>query len=468
MGTEINIDEPLLMKVGELADKESLEAFVVGGYVRDILLGKQAKDIDVVVLGNGVEFAEVVARALEHSSLVTFEKFGTAMIQSGDIKLEFVGARKESYSRESRKPLVELGTLEDDLSRRDFTVNAVAASINRRSYGNLHDPFGGQRDIGQKTLRTPLDANITFGDDPLRILRAFRFASQLGFEIEESVIVAATKMRERLKIVSQERISDEFLKILASPRPSIGFVPMFETGVMEIVFQEVAQLSGVDQRQDHHHKDVFLHTLMVVDNIAEATDSLWLRLAALLHDIAKPRTKAFKEEIGWTFHGHEEVGARMVKPIFRRMKFPLEPVRYVEKLVRLHLRPMALVDEGVTDSAVRRLMFEAGPDLDDLMKLCRADVTSKNPRLIEQVKRNYDLVVRKMDEVDEKDRIRNWQPPLRGEEIMRVCGLEPGPAVGKLKDAITDAILDGKIANDHDAALGYLLGIKDEILAVKE
>ncbi len=468
MSTKINIDEPFLTKVGALADKESLKAFVVGGYVRDILLGLQAKDIDVVVIGDGVEFAKIVAHTMEHSGLVTFEKFGTAMLQFGDIKLEFVGARKESYSRESRKPLVEAGTLEDDLSRRDFTVNAVAASINSGSYGNLHDPFDGQRDIGLKILRTPLDASITFADDPLRILRAFRFASQLGFEIEESVIVAAKNMRERLKIVSQERISDEFLKILASPRPSIGFLPMFDTGVMEIVFQEIAQLSGVDQRQDHHHKDVFLHTLMVVDNIAEATDSLWLRLAALLHDIAKPRTKAFKEGIGWTFHGHEEVGARMVKPIFRRMKFPLEPVRYVEKLVRLHLRPMALVDEGVTDSAVRRLMFEAGLDLDDLMKLCRADVTSKNPRLVDQVKRNYDGVVQKMEEVDQKDRIRNWQPPLRGEEIMQICGIEPGPAVGKLKDAITDAILDGKIANDHDTAVSYLLEIKDEVLTLKE
>ena len=468
MSTKINIDEPFLTKVGALADKESLKAFVVGGYVRDILLGLEARDIDVVVLGNGVEFAKVVARSLEHSGLVTFEKFGTAMLQLGDIKLEFVGARKESYSRESRKPLVEAGTLEDDLSRRDFTVNAVAASINVGSYGNLHDPFGGQRDIGLKILRTPVDASITFADDPLRILRAFRFAAQLGFEIEESVIAAAKNMRDRLRIVSQERISDEFLKILASPRPSIGFLPMFETGVMEIVFQEIAQLSGVDQRQDHHHKDVFLHTLMVVDNIAEATDSLWLRLAALLHDIAKPRTKAFKEGVGWTFHGHEEVGARMVKPIFRRMKFPLEPVRYVEKLVRLHLRPMALVDEGVTDSAVRRLMFEAGPDLDDLMKLCRADVTSKNPRLVDQVKRNYDGVVQKMEEVDQKDRIRNWQPPLRGEEIMQICGIEPGPVVGKLKDAITEAILDGKIANDHDTAVSYLLEIKDGVLALKE
>jgi poly(A) polymerase len=317
----------------------------------------------------------------------------------------------------------------------------------------------------EKILRTPLEPEATFDDDPLRIMRAFRFASQLGFTIEPAVFEAAKKMAPRLKIVSQERISDEFLKILRSPKPSVGLQLMNESGVMKVVFPEVAQLGGVDQRQDFHHKDVLQHTLRVVDNVAAASENPWLRLVALLHDIAKPRTKAFKEGIGWTFHGHEEIGARMVKPIFRRMRFPFENISYVEKLVRLHLRPMALVDEGVTDSAVRRLLFEAGSDVDDLVILCRADITSKNPRLVEQVRQNYDLVVQKMAEVEEKDRIRNWQPPLRGDEIMRVLGLEPGPIVGRLKTAVIDAILDGRIANDHDSALAYLLEIKDQILA---
>ena len=470
MKSHITIQDPILKRIGALADKERISAHVVGGYVRDLLLGKpqggkQVKDIDIVVIGNGVEFGEKVAKELNRPNLVTFEKFGTAMLQLDDVKLEFVGARKESYSKDSRKPNVQVGTLEDDLSRRDFTINAIAASLNENNYGNLSDPFGGQRDITAGVLRTPLDPKATFDDDPLRIMRAFRFASQLGFTIEPPVLEAATAMRERLKIVSQERITDEFLKIMASEKPSVGMTLMFDTGVMDVVFPEVSQLSGVDQRKDHHHKDVFLHTLKVVDNISDTTDNVWLRLTALLHDIAKPRTKAFVEGTGWTFHGHEEAGARMVKPIFRRLKLPLEHVPYIEKLVRLHLRPMALVDGEVTDSAVRRLMYEAGESLDDLMKLCRADITSKNPKLVEQVKRNYDNVIKKMEEVDEKDKIRNWQPPLRGEEIMQMCALEPGPMVGKLKDAITDAILDGNIPNDHDAALQYLLQIKDEILS---
>lgn len=468
MNRKLQIQEPLLHTIGELADKNALRAYVVGGYVRDLLLGKTVKDIDVVVIGNGVQFGQTVARELGRSNLVTYENFGTAMLQLDDWKLEFVGARKESYAKHSRKPAVEVGTLEDDLSRRDFTVNALAASINQADWGNLVDPFGGQKDLEHRLLRTPLDPKSTFDDDPLRIMRAFRFAAQLGFSVEPSILEAAKNMRFRLKIVSQERITDEFLKIMMSPKPSVGLKLMFDTGVLEVVFPEVAQLAGVDQRKEHHHKDVFLHTLMVVDNICETTNDVWLRMAALLHDIAKPRTKAFKEGVGWTFHGHEEIGARMVKPIFRRMKFPMDYLPKVEKLVRLHLRPMALVDEGVTDSAVRRLMFDAGEHLDDLMKLCRADITSKNLKLVEQVKRNYDNVVKKMEEVEERDRIRNWQPPVRGDEIMRVCRIEPGPLVGKLKQAITDAILDGKIPNEHDAALKYLLEIKDEIMSWKE
>jgi putative nucleotidyltransferase with HDIG domain len=468
MNQKLDLREPILKTIGELADRELLHAYVVGGYVRDLLLGKAVKDIDIVVIGHGVNFGQKVAQAFGRTNLVIYENFGTAMLQLDDWKLEFVGARKESYAKHSRKPEVEVGTLEDDLSRRDFTVNALAVSINSSEWGKLVDPFGGRQDLERRLLRTPFDPKVTFDDDPLRIMRAFRFAAQLGFAVEPSIMAAAEEMRDRLKIVSQERITDEFLKIMMSPKPSIGLRLMFDAGIMEVVFPEIAQLAGVEQRQDQHHKDVFLHTLMVVDNICEMTDDVWLRMAALLHDIAKPRTKAFKEGIGWTFHGHEEIGARMVKPIFRRMKFPMEKQPMVEKLVRLHLRPMALVDEGVTDSAVRRLMFEAGEHLDDLMKLCRADITSKNPKLVEQVQRNYDNVVKKMEEVEERDRIRNWQPPLRGDEIMRVCGIEPGPLVGKLKKAITDAILDGKIPNDHDAALQYLLERKDEIMAADD
>jgi poly(A) polymerase len=460
----LHIQEPLLKTIGEIADRASIPAFVVGGYVRDLLLGKQVKDIDIVVVGQGVDFGRRVAQEMGRSNLVVFENFGTAMLQLDDWKLEFVGARKESYHRYSRKPKVEVGTLDDDLSRRDFTVNAMAVSLNAADFGSLLDPFDGRLAMQEKILRTPLNPEATFDDDPLRIMRAFRFACQLEFSIEPSVLEAAKKMAPRLKIVSQERVSDEFMKILSSRKPSLGLRLMDETGVLKVVFPELAHLGGVDQRQDFHHKDVLQHTFRVVDNVAETSEDVWLRLAALLHDIAKPKTKAFIEGTGWTFHGHEEVGARMVKPIFKKMRLPFDRLSYVEKLVRLHLRPMALVDEGVTDSAVRRLLFEAGEEVDDLMMICRADITSKNPKLVGQVRRNYDLVVEKMAEVEEKDRIRSWQPPIKGEEIMQVCGLEPGPIVGKLKTAITDAILDGRIPNDHDAALAYLLSIKDEIV----
>jgi poly(A) polymerase len=460
----VDIQEPMLKRIGALADREGVRASVVGGYVRDLLLGKRVKDIDVVVLGDGVAFGRAASKEFGRTNLVVFEKFGTAMLQLDDWKLEFVGARTESYASDSRKPEVSAGTLEDDLSRRDFTINALAASLNHDDFGKLIDPFDGRRDLEEKILRAPLAPATTFADDPLRIMRAFRFAAQLGFTVHPDTLKAAADMAPRLKIVSQERITDEFVKIMSSPKPSIGLELMQETGVMALVLPEVAQLGGVDQRQDYHHKDVFLHTLKVLDNVCEASENLWLRMAALLHDIAKPRTKAFQEGVGWTFHGHEELGARMVKPMFRRLKLPLDHVKYVEKLVRLHLRPMALVDEEVTDSAVRRLMFDAGEDVDDLMALCRADITSKNPRLVVQVRRNYDRVVEKMVEVEERDRIRNWQPPVRGEEIMERYGLQPGPSVGRLKQAVTDAILDGRIPNDHDAAISYLDRLKDEVL----
>jgi poly(A) polymerase len=471
MKKKIVIKDAFLEKIGGIADHEDIHVYAVGGYVRDYLLGVNSdagafvpKDTDLVVVGDGIKFAEKVAESFGRKNLVVFRTFGTAMLMLDDRRFEFVGARKESYGKNSRKPRIAAGTLEDDLLRRDFTVNAMAAGLNRENYGDIEDPFDGQEDLKAGILRTPLDPESTFDDDPLRIMRAVRFAAQLGFEIEPNVFKAAGKMAGRLKIVSQERITEEFLKIILCKKPSVGLHLMLESGVMQVVFPEVAGMAGIDQRKDYHHKDVLRHTLQVVDKVAEQTDNLWLRLAALLHDIAKPKTKSFKPGQGWTFHGHEDVGARMVKQIFKRMKFPLDYVPYVEKLVRLHLRPQALVDDGVTDSAVRRLMYEAGADIDDLMMLCRADITSKNQKLVQQVLANYEHVIEKMNEVEERDRIRNWQPPLRGEEIMELCGLEEGPMIGILKDKITDAILEGVVSNEHDAAKEYLLSVKDEIM----
>lgn len=460
----IEIQAAELRSIGQLADELRLNAYIVGGYVRDFLLGKEVQDVDVVVVGNGIEFAKRVADKFGDNKIVVYEKFGTAMLHSGRLKIEFVGARKESYSKDSRNPVVEAGSLDDDLSRRDFTINALAASLNSATLGEVTDPFRGLADLEAKILRTPLEPEKTFDDDPLRIMRAIRFASQLGFALEKKTLEAIPSMKERLAIIAQERITEEFIKILESPKPSVGLALMFTTGVMGIVFPEVAELSGVDQRDEHHHKDVFLHTCTVVDNVSQITHDVYLRLTALVHDIAKPRTKQFREGIGWTFYGHEDLGARMVKHIFRKLKLPFDKIPYVEKLVRLHLRPMALADEGVTDSAVRRLLFDAGELIDDLMILCRADITSKNPKMVKEYTANYDRVYAKMKEVEEKDRVRNFQPPVRGEEIMRVCGLEPGKLVGVLKSRIEEAILDGIIANEHDAALDYLLSIKDAII----
>jgi len=463
---KIEINDEILKKIGNVADECTLKACAVGGYVRDMIIGKGAggKDIDVVVVGDGVKFARKVAEFLGGKDLVVYNNFGTAMLMVEDRKIEFVGARKESYKKYSRKPSVETGTLEDDLARRDFTVNAIAIALNSENFGEVIDPFNGIEDLGKKLLRTPLDPVKTFDDDPLRIMRAVRFASQLGFTIEQNVLEAAKKMVHRLKIVSQERITDEFLKTISTEKPSIGLQLMYDIGILHIILPEVANLAGIEQREEYHHKDVFYHTLQVVDNIAKISDNLWLRIAALFHDIGKPKTKMFKQDAGWTFYGHEELGARMAKEIFRRMRFPLEHLPYVEKLIRLHLRPQALVDDKVTDSAIRRLMFEAGNDIDDLITLCKADITSKNQKLIAQVLSNYERLVKKMEEVEERDRIRNWQPPLRGDEIMNICALQEGPIVGILKDEITDAILEGKIPNEHDAAVDYLLKIKDEII----
>jgi poly(A) polymerase len=454
----------LLRTIGETADQAGVDVYIVGGYVRDMFLGVEGHDIDIVVMGDGVAFARKVAERLAIHTVVTFEQFGTAMMPCEGGKVEFVGARKEKYSAGSRKPHVTVGTLEDDLLRRDFTINAIAASLNKGRFGRVVDPLGGRDDIQGRVLRTPLDPAETFDDDPLRIMRAIRFTSKLGFTLEPRTRAGLATMRERLAIVSQERLTEEFLRMLSTPKPSVALKLMFESGVLEIVFPEIARMAGVEQRRDHHHKDVFLHTCVVVDNIAAATESLWLRFVALVHDIAKPRTKAYQAGVGWTFHGHEEIGARMMRKIFQRLRLPLAHLPYVEKLVRLHLRPMVLVDEEVTDSAVRRLMFEAGPDIDDLMILCRADITSKNPTLVKRYLRNYELVMAKIVEVEEKDRIRNWEPPVKGDEIMAVCGIPPGKKIGILKNAIENAILDGKIPNDHDAALNYLLSIKDGIL----
>jgi poly(A) polymerase len=470
MSQHFPINEPILFAIGSIADEAKVEVYVVGGYVRDQLLGRsQRKDIDITVLGDGVLFAETVAAQFPQAKLAVFERFRTAMVQIGDLTLEFVGARKESYRSDSRKPITEEGTLEDDLKRRDFSVNALAASLNQTTFGSLVDLFHGLEDLQQHLLRTPLDPYVTFEDDPLRMMRAARFAAQLEFMVDLPALEAMKKMAERIKIVSQERITDEFLKIMEAPKPSIGLRILQETRLMPFVFPEVDRLAGVDLmtagEQEYAHKDVFKHTLQVVDNMAAMTDDVWLRFAALLHDVAKPKTKAFRDGIGWTFYGHEIVGAKWVEKIFRRMRLPLEAGKKVEKLVRLHMRPMALVDEGVTDSAVRRVLFEAGEEIDDLLTLCRADITSKNPRLVSRYQRNYDVVSQKMAEVEEKDKMRAFHSPVRGEEIMEICNIPPSRTVGVLKSAIEEAIIEGEIPNEYEAAKAYLLRIKDEVLA---
>ena len=451
-------------KFRETSRELNTEVYLVGGYVRDILLAREDErdEMDFMVVGDGTEFAQKLAEKFGISSVNIFRRFGTAHFKYNGMNFEFVGARKESYTRESRNPDVEAGTFLDDIKRRDFTINAIAVSLSEKDFGKIIDIFDGISDIKRKIIRTPLDPLKTFDDDPLRILRAIRFASVLNFTIEDKTFEAIKNRRERLKIITQERITEEFLKIMASPKPSVGLELMQESGVMEIVFPEIANLAGVEQRKDFHHKDVFKHTLQVVDNIAKVSDNLWLRIAGLLHDVAKPATKRFVEGVGWTFHGHEEIGARMIKGIFRKMKFPMNKQPYVEKLVRLHLRPLALVDDEVTDSAIRRLIVAAGEDLDDLITLCRADITSKNPKKVERYLRNYDKVMQRVIEVKEKDKLRAFQSPVRGDEIMKICNLEPSRKVGEIKKAIEEAILEGKIENTYEAAYDYLMKIKDE------
>lgn len=454
-----------LKTASELAEKRKEELYLIGGYVRDIILKRSRDEMDFLIVGNGPEFASELSKALSVREIVIYKNFGTAHFKYEGFSLEFVGARKESYSKKSRNPKVVPGTLDDDLNRRDFTINTLAVSLNKVSFGKLIDKFDGLSDIQNKLIKTPLDPEKTFDDDPLRIMRAFRFASQLNFEIDETVLASAQIMAERLRIVSQERITDEFLKILASPKPSVGLKLLYESGVMKIIFPEIHNLGGTEQRKDYHHKDVFYHTCIVVDNVAEVSDDLWLRFAALVHDIAKPHTKRFVEGTGWTFHGHEELGARLMKGLFERLKLPLTKLNYVEKLIRLHLRPIALVDETVTDSAIRRMAASAGADLDDLIILCRADVTSKNPSKVSRYLENYNIVMQKVRDVQERDKLKEFQSPVRGDEIMKVCNIPPSKLVGEIKTAIEEAILEGIIGNNYEEAYEYFIQIKDDYLA---
>jgi poly(A) polymerase len=451
-----------LQKASEIADEVGVEVFIVGGFIRDLILKKDVEDIDFLVIGDVVKYAKSFAHSSGIDDIIIYKNFGTAHFNHQGLNFEFVAARKESYRKSSRKPTVSEGTFYDDISRRDFTINTIAVSVSPDNFGEVFDHFDGIKDIERKIIKTPLDPKQTFDDDPLRIMRAFRFAAQLNFKVDNSIMIAAEEMRDRLDIVSQERKTDEFLKILKSPKPSVGLDLLQKSKVMEVILPEISQMIGVEQREEYHHKDVFYHTCEVVDNISKKTENVWLRLVALVHDIAKPKTKKFVEGTGWTFHGHEELGARMMKSIFRRMKLPMNKLDYVEKLVRLHLRPIALVNDEVTDSAIRRLVVAAGDDLDDLITLCRADITSKNPEKVDKYLDNYEIVMKKVLEVKEKDKLRAFQSPVSGEVIMQVCNLKPSKKVGEIKTVIEEAILDGVIANNYDEAYEYLLKIRDQ------
>ena len=463
MNLSSSLEHSIFKKIGTVADQQSLETYVVGGYVRDLILERPSKDVDFVCVGSGIELAQAVAKELgPRVNVNVFKNFGTAQITYGELDLEFVGARKESYRTESRKPIVEDGSLEDDQKRRDFTINALALSLNKNNFGELVDPFDGTGDIKRKIIRTPQDPVITFSDDPLRMMRAVRFASQLNFDIEADTFAALTSQAERLKIVSAERIIDELNKIILSPVPSYGFKLLFHSGLLKQFFPEMVALYGVEYVGNQAHKDNFFHTLQVLDNVSKVSDDLWLRWAAIMHDIAKPATKKYDKDQGWTFHGHEDKGARMTPAIFRRLKLPMdERMLFVQKLVRLHLRPIPLVRQ-VSDSAIRRLLFEAGDDIDALMKLCRADITSKNNEKVTRFLKNFDLVEKKMGEVEQKDHIRNFQPPVSGDEIIEMFNIPPGRVIGELKERIKEAILEGEIKNDRGEALTLLRKLATE------
>lgn len=459
MTLEKALSHKIFQLISDSAEELGQDAYVVGGFVRDFLLERgQKKDIDFVTVGSGIELAEKVHSKLNNpSKLSVFKRFGTAMFRWDDVELEFVGARKESYSEDSRKPFVEDGTLEEDQKRRDFTVNALAISLNKENYGALLDPFEGVNDLENKILRTPLEPDVTYSDDPLRMMRAIRFAAQLHFRIEEKSFASIIKNAHRLEIVSKERVIDEFQKIMLTDKPSIGLKLLDDAGLMRFILPELVALKGIEEVEGQTHKDNFYHTLEVVDNISPYTQNVWLRWAALLHDIGKAPTKRYDKSVGWTFHGHEFVGSKMVYRLFKRLKMPLgHPMKYVQKIVKLSSRPIALIDENVTDAALRRLLFDAGDDFDDLITLCKADITTKNEKKQKRFKSNFILVEQKIKEVEERDRIRNFQPPISGEEIMDIFGLTPCKEVGIIKNAIKEAILDGEIENEYDSARKYM------------
>ncbi len=466
MNLKQHIQHPIFSIVSQAADELAYESYVIGGFVRDVILKRtQPTDIDFVCAGSGIELANKVSELIGNNTKVqVFKNFGTAMLRYQDLEIEFVGARKESYRIDSRKPIVEDGTLEDDQNRRDFTINALAIRLNKKHFGELIDPFNGLKDLENKIIRTPLEPNITFSDDPLRMMRAIRFATQLNFKIEESSLKAIKDNASRLEIISQERITEELNKIILSSKPSIGFKLLFNAELLHQFFPKMVELKGVDIIDNKRHKDNFYHTLQVLDNICKNTDNLWLRWAAILHDIAKPDTKKFEEKQGWTFHGHEFLGSKMVPKIFKQLKLPLnEKMKYVKKLVRLHLRPIVLAQEIVTDSAVRRLLFDAGKDIDDLMTLCDADITSKNPEKVKLYLKNFQLVRQKIKDVEERDQIRNMQQPISGEEIIDIFDIKPSKEIGILKNAIKEAILDGIIANEKKEAYQFLIKKASEI-----
>ncbi len=458
------LDLPVFKVISEIVEETNQQCFVIGGFVRDKILNRSTKDVDIVVVGSGIELAEKVAKKMGNRPVNVFKNFGTAMVNLPEIEVEFVGARKESYQRDSRKPIVENGTLQDDQKRRDFTINALAISLNKESWGELVDPFGGVKDLNAKILRTPLNPDITYSDDPLRMMRAIRFATQLNFTIEKSSFEAIRQNAERIKIISKERIIDELNKIIQSPKPSIGFQLLESSGLLKIIFPDMQKLEGVEVKEKRAHKDNFHHTLQVLDNLSEKTDKLWLRWSAILHDIAKPPTKRWDEKVGWTFHGHEFLGAKMVPRIFRQLKLPMgHPMKYVQKLVLLHLRPIVLSQEIVTDSAVRRLLFDAGDDIDDLMMLCEADITSKNDAKVKRYLKNFQIVREKLKDIEEKDAVRNFQPPISGEHIMEIFGIMPGKEIGIIKNAIKEAILEGEIHNNYTEAHQMMLKLGKEL-----